>query len=393
MNILFLYSSEFLQQKGGVQRVTCVLTKYFKKKGHQVIYLSSQRTSDCNESANHQFFLPNLENLNCRENINYYVELVKMHNIDVVINQGGLGPSFSRFCLKIKEYLDVKVISVIHNSLLGNVLNFTSSHEKEIKKIGIPYLLSLLKTNFVSKILKKVYLLKYKKHYTLTCKKYDKLVLLSEEYFPELEDFVPNFDLSKVTAIQNPCTIEGGNGEFVKGNELLYVGRINTAQKRVDLLLEIWSRIQNKYPHWNLSIVGDGVEKKELELKSIKLGLERIKFHGIQNPLSFYQGAKILCMTSSYEGFPLVLVEAQKFGTVPIAFDSFASIKDVVTHDKTGVLVEPFDINSYVEELSKLMDNEQRICVLSQNCKSSVDRYSVEKIGERWIELFENLLN
>lgn len=391
MNFLFFYSSEINPQKGGVQRVTHDLCKYFTSLGHHVIYLSFSAPEINSYENSNQYFLPNTEYLQSKENIDFYNSLVKKNNIHIIINQSGIDPNLTRFCVKIKKNFDVKVISVIHNSLLGNVLNYTSSHSSQINRIPIPFLKNYLQSKLISKILLKAYIFKYKKHYTFSYNEYDQIVLLSESFYPELKNFTPNCNKNKITSIANPCTLEAPDSLPEKENELLFVGRVNTSQKRVDLLLEIWENLMRKFPDWRLSIVGDGVEREQLEKCSKKKKLERIYFYGLQNPVPFYCRAKILCMTSAYEGFPLVLVEAQMFGTVPIAFESFASVKDIIIDNENGLLIKSFDTENYISRLSELMINPQRMILMAQNCQKSVVKYSNESIGEKWMNLFKSL--
>ena len=392
MNLLFIYGSEINPQEGGVQRVTYDLGVHFTGLGHSVIYLATAKAEMCIDINSHQYFLPNSQKLDSLENIEFYKNLVRDSRIDIIINQGGIGPKLTKFCIKIKEYFDVKVLSVIHNSLLGNVLNFTSSHSTQIKRIPIPFLFNLLQTKLIAKILTYAYILKYRRHYTYSLNKYDKVVLLSESYYPELKIIVPKCDFSKIASIANPCILKVNKTINNKQNELLYVGRINTAQKRVDLLLDIWGKIYDKFPDWKFSIVGDGPEREELENSSKNMGLKRIKFYGLQNPVSFYERAKILCMTSAYEGFPLVLVEAQNFATIPIAFKSFASIDDIINTGENGLLVDAFNIEKYVAGLSEMMGNDAKMILMAKNCQKSADKFSIEFIGIKWIGLFNDLL-
>lgn len=391
MNILFIYTSEIIPENGGVQRVTFVLKNYFEKQNIKVFCLSLNKDLKQKNHDVDQYFLPHETDLYHEENISFFINFIKQQQIDIVINQAALGGTLSKFCAFAKRVPNVKVISVIHNSLLGNVVNFTNSHAKQLNKIPIPFLIKILDTKLLKVIMKFVYILKYKRAYTFTCDNSDKVVLLSKEYYDELRSFVPCFDANKICAIPNPCTIISPITIPEKINEIVYVGRINTSQKKVDLLLNIWQKIYMKYPNWNLSIVGDGEERFDLEKQAKKLGLERIKFCGLQNPIPFYGRAKILCMTSAYEGFPLVLAEAQVFGTIPIAFDSFASIKDIIHEGQNGFLIEPFNIDKYSKCLCDLINNEEMIYDMNLNCQKSARDFSIEMIGEKWLELF-NLL-
>jgi len=391
MNILFVYTGPIIPQNGGVQRVTDVLSKYFQENGNFVIYLSTNGQSSKYPGSSIQFYLPNHKNLYSQENIDFYINLITTNSIDIIINQAALGGNLVKFCSSIRAHSRVKIISVIHNSLLGNVINFTSSHSNQINKLSIPFLLKLLETNLFKSILKTIYILKYKSAYTYTCKNSDKIVLLSSSYFEELKTFVPNYDVSKVSAIPNPLTIKSDENIISKRNEILYVGRIDTAQKKVDTLLQIWGKLFSKFPDWNLSILGDGPAKNALEIKAREMGLERIEFCGIQDPLRYYKRSKILAMTSAYEGFPLVLAEAQNFGVVPIAFNSFAAVIDIIENDKNGYLIEPFNIELYTSILFSLMNNDKKIKKIASNCIVSADRFSLHSVGKSWLKLFSDL--
>jgi glycosyltransferase involved in cell wall biosynthesis len=391
MNILFVYSSEISPEEGGVQRVTSFLGDYFEKQNNIVYYLSLDKNETQIKRNSKQYFLPFATDLYNKENISFYIDFVKSKEIDIIINQAALGGNMARFCAYAKLACNAKIISVIHNSLLGNVVNFTNSHGKQLNKIPIPFLIKILDTRPLKAVLKFVYIFKYKRAYTFTYDNSDKVVLLSKGFYDELRTFVPYCDSNKICAIPNPCTLVAQIPILEKINEIIFVGRINTSQKKVDLLLKIWRKIYLKHTNWNLSIIGDGEERVDLEKQAKKLGLERINFLGLQNPGPFYGRAKILCMTSAYEGFPLVLAEAQVYGVIPIAFDSFASIKDIIEEGENGYLIESFNIEKYSKCLSDLINNEEKMRIMALNCQKSVDKFSIETIGERWIELFKLL--
>ncbi len=76
-------------------------------------------------------------------------------------------------------------------------------------------------------------------------------------------------------------------------------------------------------------------------------GIPNIRFVGYQDPLPYQLESSISCMTSLYEGWGMVLTEAMQCGAVPIAFNSFASVTDVIDHGRNGILVKPFSIKQY----------------------------------------------
>lgn len=77
---------------------------------------------------------------------------------------------------------------------------------------------------------------------------------------------------------------------------------------QTNALIDIWKNIYQKFPDWEFLIVGDGAERKNLEQQVNDYGLERVYFCGETNkPYEYYNNASILCLSSQFEGIPLVL--------------------------------------------------------------------------------------
>ena len=96
-------------------------------------------------------------------------------------------------------------------------------------------------------------------------------------------------------------------------------------------------------------------------------------------------------LTSSFEGWGLTLTEAQQFGCVPLAFDTYASLKDIIDNDKNGIIVKENDVYSYASQLESLMLNEvNRKCMASFAIEYS-KRLAPNIIGEKWYDLFNDI--
>ena len=93
-------------------------------------------------------------------------------------------------------------------------------------------------------------------------------------------------------------------------------------------------------------------------------------------------------MTSAYEGWGITLTEAQQMGVVPIAFDSYSSLHDIIEDGKNGVTVNNNDFEEYVEKLLWLMDHEEDRCGMAREAIVSSRRFSLEVILDRWENLF-----
>ena len=120
MNILFLYSAAINPLKGGVERITYLLANYLESKGHQVVFLG---LTDCNQIKDkRQFLLPDSSLFITKRNIHFFRAFLIDKSIDVVVNKGGTDPITSKFAYYCRD-LDVKLISNVHNSLLGTMKN------------------------------------------------------------------------------------------------------------------------------------------------------------------------------------------------------------------------------------------------------------------------------
>lgn len=394
MNILFLYNSYINPTKGGVQRVTKVLADYFESKGNNVFFLSLSKHNDDEYIDKRQYYVPENKKFNTKNNIEYLKFFIETHRIDVVINQGGLGKDCSNLANYSNKF-GAAEISVLHNSPLASIIHFSSSRKDKFRKIHLDFLLPVTDIKWIKRLILSAYWLKYHTHFRKLYKYSNKIVLLSNNFRDEFSFLAgKNLDENKITAISNPCSFQLDTDQFAynKKKTLLYVGRIDFSQKRVDILINIWNRLFKKFPEWNLVIVGHGPDLDNAKRYSKKLGCKRISFEGMQNPISYYQTASIFCMTSSFEGFGLVLVEAQRFGVVPVAFSSFASVTDVIQDGETGFLVDPFDEKKYVEVLSNLMNNNEVLNAVSKKCNDSARKFNFQQIGEQWIELFNSLI-
>ena len=95
-------------------------------------------------------------------------------------------------------------------------------------------------------------------------------------------------------------------------------------------------------------------------------------------------------MTSSFEGYGMVIVEAQAYGVVPIAFNSFPILSYMFLDFKAGVEVEPFSIQDYTQKVIYLIENEQKINDFVKFGKVAVERFLPTKIAQDWENLFKS---
>ena len=87
----------------------------------------------------------------------------------------------------------------------------------------------------------------------------------------------------------------------------------------------------------------------------------------------------------------MVLVEAMQYGCVPIAFDSFAALKDIVHDDLDGVIIPPFSIKQYVLVLKSLCEDSVNLDWMSKNAMKNAGRFNIQTVINDWMSLFAEI--
>ena len=173
---------------------------------------------------------------------------------------------------------------------------------------------------------------------------------------------------------------------------VLFVGRLSERDKRVDRLLRIWALVQDKLPEWRLRIVGDGPQRQALQVMAEQLHLQRTTFEGFTNHVQpYYDEASLLCMTSSFEGWPLVLAEAQANAVIPIVFNSFDAAREMIATPDEGVLVTPFDEQEYASQLTALAQDKARMQRMQKAVVSKADTYTIDRTAQAWTLLLNRI--
>ena len=214
----------------------------------------------------------------------------------------------------------------------------------------------------------------------------DVYCVLSESFKGVFSSFTGQNDVRKIWVIPNPVDMPPPKG-LAKENVILYVGRLSLAEKRVDRVIDIWRRLSSRLPDWSMEIVGDGPDRQTIE--SIASGLPRIKFCGFQNPYSYYERAKLLLLTSDFEGFGLVLVEAMAYGCVPVSYASFTSLSDILDGTNGISVPMPWDSERFSEAVLELIVDQEHWSEMSKRGKEMSAQYRLAEIVDRYESLMK----
>lgn len=219
-------------------------------------------------------------------------------------------------------------------------------------------------------------------------RKFDKFVVLSQE------------DKGYWGAMPNLCVIPNAalrmSETYAEGDKkrVIAVGRLDY-QKGFDRLIEAWRIVQqNKaYADWHLDIFGKGEWKEMLQAQIDGYGLqESVKLNAPTQQIGKeYTNSSMLVMSSNYEGFPMVMIEAMACGLPAVSFDFKCGPKDIIRHGENGLLVKNNDIQGLAEAMMKLMGNEELRRQMSMEARKITDIYSEEVVMKKWVLLFERL--
>lgn len=97
-------------------------------------------------------------------------------------------------------------------------------------------------------------------------------------------------------------------------------------------------------------------------------------------------------MASNSEGFGMVLVEAQQYGCVPVALDSFSAVHDIIENGRNGVLVEDSNREKYGKELLELIRKEDIRRTIAKNALQDCKKFSAKNIVDQWENLFREVV-
>ncbi|MDE6536890.1 MAG: glycosyltransferase [Muribaculaceae bacterium] len=240
---------------------------------------------------------------------------------------------------------------------------------------------------------------KFPNLYKQVSEKSDCLVLLSEKYKERFHSYshssIPD---SKIRIIPNMLSFEyfaEDKDISNKRKRVLIVSRLEENPKNISQALMIWSKIMqdSSLSDWYLDILGDGPDREKYEKMVRHYRISNVRFYGVQCPENFYKEASILMMTSLSEGWGLTLTEAQQYGCIPVALDTYPSLHDIVEEGFNGFIIEKDDTDRFAYIMKNLMiDKSTRERVMRNGVRSS-KRFSVEEIGSKWHNLLTELLN
>ncbi len=198
-------------------------------------------------------------------------------------------------------------------------------------------------------------------------------------------DFFPKSQRRRTRIIPNPVSIPALERSPGPGRTLTAVGRL-TAQKRFDRLLEAFARVADDFPGWSLVIWGEGELRADLEALVQKLGLgARVRLPGLtEKPGGWLAAADILALSSDYEGWPNVVIEALAGGVPVVAVDCAFGVKEILEGGALGLIAPREDTDAFAAALARMMRDENLRRDFSAKGREAARQYAPEAIAATW---------
>lgn len=193
--------------------------------------------------------------------------------------------------------------------------------------------------------------------------------------------------ISSVTTIPNPAPTAVPTPP-VKTKSVVAVGRL-VAQKGFDVLIDAFALASEVFPDWTLEIVGEGPERAALEARAERLGIRgAVTMPGLlTDPLPTMAAGEIFVLSSRFEGFPNVLLEAMACGRPCIATDCETGPAEAITDGHDGLLVPVDDTAALAKALQSLMGDPIRRKRIGAAATEVRSRYAMDRIIGRWEDL------
>lgn len=222
---------------------------------------------------------------------------------------------------------------------------------------------------------------------------YDKFVVLTNgdkaSWNTRNSIVIPNFsNYSESSSL-------GVEDNVKKEKQIIAIARL-VPQKRIDLLIKVWEKLHEDFPDWHVKILGSGEYGSPYEQNLRKMiadgGMEDsfLMPGAVPDVTDELTKSSIMCLTSEYEGFGIVLIEAMLNG-VPVMAFNYVGVDDIIEDNVDGYVVPFGDVDSYAERLRGMMASEEERNRLSVNAMKSVHKFDKEKVMQQWVELFDSL--
>lgn len=378
MKIFYIYTA--LTTKGGADRVVIEKANWLARQGHEVAVVTDSQMGrspafrlyhevrlidlsiDFGKEYGHNFIIRSL----------IYMRLMRVYRRMLT-------------SLLMKEHPDIVVTT------LGRDIDFLTKIQDGSVKIGEAHTTKnnirnfhlLERKNFFFKYLTKYF------RWSMDCqiKKLDALVVLTEQQISDWPMEVPKY------AIPNALPFYPDVVSTCENKRAIIVGRYTEA-KGYDYMIDAWRIVHQKHPDWTIHTFAMGEEEEQVRAKIQSYGLQDTI---IMNPptddiMSEYLKSSICVVSSVFEGFSMVLIEAMACGLPCVSFDCPYGPRNIIKDGEDGYLIDYLNTQALADGICKLIEDEDLRKKMGSKGRTNVLRFSREHVMQQWVDLFDSLL-
>ena len=374
-----VYLTPALYMAGGVERVLTLKANYFAEHfGYDITIILT-------EGKDKPFFYP-------------LSPKIKVINLDINFEELWTCSFLKKIFVYLKKQRRYKrlvkaELMRIHPdftiSLLRREINFLNDIKDGSKKIGELHINRANYRNFEaddSNVIKRLFSHFWMSNLLDKLKRLDRLVVLTEK------DSEAWTELHNVEVIPDPLSFVPKQVSGLTEKRVVTIARYSH-EKGIDLLLQAWARVEKQYPDWRLDVYGDGdTNPYRLQMSMLGIDSSRCALNERTNDVeSVYCQSSIFVLSSRFEGFGMVLLEAMACGLPVVSFNCPWGPQSIISDGDDGLLVKNGDVDALANAISHLISDEQMRNSMSQTAQRNVKRYDINKIAERWKVVFKSL--
>lgn len=396
MRILFISDYEISSIAGGIEKVVHTLSREFMQRGIKCYsayyeFKGVGKTSVFDSTVQ-------ISDTDC------LISFIREQKIDVIITALAKKKNFVPLMPKLYDAtrgLNCRVIYGYYNmpgyELAGkmdiDLFRYRLKCGGDIKNSILTFGVSCVSRSFLNVLMR--YFIGHKLFYGT---KSDMIYVLSSHYIEPYKKLVGNYSDTPFMAIGNPlsfvqeeCRINLSEKEKI----VINVSRFDVVHKCQNDLLDIWREIENDaaYDDWKLLLVGYGQDELFLKGYAAELDLKRVEFVGVCDPRKLYEKASIYALTSAFEGLPMVLLDAEQYGVVPVSVDSYAAVHDIIQDNQNGFIVKYGNKTDFVRCLKELMSDAEKRNAMSVKCLDAINKFDKDIIVNEWISNLQRLIS
>ena len=215
-------------------------------------------------------------------------------------------------------------------------------------------------------------------------RKFDRFVVLTQE------DMQMWGEMPGIRVIPNAANFIAEKYSDCSAKRVIAVGRLDY-QKSFDRLIQVWEKVHQQMPDWRLDIFGQGEWQEMLQGMIDERRLqETVKLNRpTKNIGQEYSESSMIVMSSHYEGFPMVMIEAMACGLPAVSFDFKCGPRDIIKEGENGLVVKDGDIDGLAKTMMTLMRDDELRRKMGENAKRVVETFSEAKVMDKWVRLYE----